>query len=153
MSPLKALQQRLTCVSVPWVPVGNATTCYLINEIVTGEESDEAERGGRASHFKLYLRAMKQAGSDTGTILALLENLEKGATIQQALTISDIPIATAAFVRHTFDVIADGRPHILAAVFTFGRDDLIPATTGKSNHEPIISLFSCGGIRAKLKSP
>jgi len=131
MSLLKALQQRLTCVSVPWVPVGNATTCYLINEIVTGEESDEDERGGRASHFKLYLRAMKQAGSDTGTILALLENLEKGATIQQALTISDIPITTAAFVRHTFDVTADGRPHMLAAVFPLGGTTSFPPPLAK----------------------
>lgn len=127
MSLLKALQQRLTCVSVPWLPVGNAATRYLINEIVTGEESDEDERGQRASHFELYLRAMEQAGSDTKAIRSLLNNLEKGANIQQALTISDVPVTTAAFVRHTFNVIADGRPHILAAVFTFGREDLIPA--------------------------
>jgi hypothetical protein len=127
MSLLKALQQRLTCVRVPWVPVGNAATRYLINEIVTGEESDEDETGQRTSHFELYLRAMEQAGSNTSTIRSLLDNLDKGATIQQALTLSEVPITTAAFVRHTFRVIEDGRPHILAAVFTFGREDLIPA--------------------------
>jgi hypothetical protein len=127
MSLLKALQQRLTCVGVPWIPVGNAATRYLINEIVTGEESDEDERGQRASHFELYLRAMEQAGSDTANIRSLLDNLEKGATLEQALINADVPETTAAFVRHTFDVIVDGRPHILAAVFTFGREDLIPA--------------------------
>ena len=127
MSLLKALQQRLTCVSVPWTPVGNAATRYLINEIVTGEESDEDERGQRASHFELYLRAMEQAGSNTGAIRSLLASLEKGLSVQCALAFSAVPPATAAFVRHTFQVIEDGRPHILAAVFTFGREDLIPA--------------------------
>lgn len=127
MSLLKALQQRLTCVSVPWTPVGNAATRYLINEIVTGEESDEDERGQRASHFELYLRAMEQAGSNTHAIRSLLASLEEGLTVQHALSLSAVPAATAAFVHHTFRVIEDGRPHILAAVFTFGREDLIPA--------------------------
>ena len=127
MSLLKALQQRLTCVSVPWIPLGNATTRYLINEIVTGEESDQDERGQRASHFELYLRAMEQVGSNTRTIRSFLVSLEKGLTVQQALSIAAVPAKTAAFVRHTFRVIEDGRPHILAAVFTFGREDLIPA--------------------------
>jgi pyrroloquinoline quinone (PQQ) biosynthesis protein C len=47
--------------------------------------------------------------------------------VEQALADAAAPSTTAAFVRHTFQVIADGRPHILAAVFTFGREDLIPA--------------------------
>lgn len=127
MSLLKALQQRLTCVSVPWTPVGNAATRYLINEIVTGEESDVDESGQRTSHFELYLRAMEQAGSNTRAIRLLLANLEKGFTVQQALSLSQVPVETAAFVDHSFRVIEDGRPHILAAVFTFGREDLIPA--------------------------
>ena len=52
MSLLKALQVNLTCVSLPWVPVGNAATRYLINEIVAGEESDVDEAGVRTSHFE-----------------------------------------------------------------------------------------------------
>ena len=127
MSLLKALQQRLTCVSVPWVPVGNAATRYLINEIVTGEESDQDESGQRTSHFELYLRAMEQAGSDTRPIRSLLASLEQGSTLQHALAGAAVPAETAAFVHHTFQAIQDGRPHILAAVFTFGREDLIPA--------------------------
>lgn len=127
MSLLKALQQQLTCVRVPWMPAGNAATRYLINEIVTGEESDIDEKGQRASHFELYLRAMEQAGSRREAIDALLSSLRSGSSVEQALVDAAVPSATAAFVRHTFRVIADGRPHILAAVFTFGREDLIPA--------------------------
>jgi hypothetical protein len=127
MSLLKALQQRLTCVGVPWVPVGNPATRYLINEIVTGEESDVDEAGRRTSHFELYLRAMEQAGSNTDAILSMLNRIHPGASPEQALDDAAVPGSAKAFVRHTFQVIADGRPHILAAVFTFGREDLIPA--------------------------
>src|ERR1700710_1135499 len=62
MSLLKSLQQKLTCVTIPWMPVGSANTRYLINEIVAGEESDIDEQGNRTSHFELYLKAMAQAG-------------------------------------------------------------------------------------------
>jgi hypothetical protein len=126
MSLVKALQRRLTCVTEPWVPVGTGATRYLINEIVTGEESDIDEKGVRTSHFELYLRAMQQAGSDTMAIQSLLTAVKRRMTIEDALAKAAIFAETAAFVRHTFDVIRDGRPHILAAVFTFGREDLIP---------------------------
>ena len=59
MSLLKSLQRQLTCVTTPWVPVGAANTRYLINEIVTGEESDVDADGNRISHFELYLQAMQ----------------------------------------------------------------------------------------------
>jgi len=47
MSLLKSLQQQLTCTTIPWVPVGSAATRFLINEILTGEESDIAPDGAR----------------------------------------------------------------------------------------------------------
>jgi hypothetical protein len=127
MSLLKALQQKLTCVMVPWLPTGNAGTRYLINEIVTGEESDVDEAGNRASHFELYLRAMQQAGADTSLIGAFISLLNEGVSLDTALEQASTPATARDFVKHTFGVIAEGKPHLIAAVFTFGREDLIPA--------------------------
>jgi len=126
MSLLKSLQQNLTCTTLPWMPVGNANTRYLINEIVTGEESDIDQNGNRTSHFELYLEAMKQAGCSIDSITALFKELSHGSSIKEALTIPAIPSAVRNFVQHTFDVIATDKPYLQAAVFTFGREDLIP---------------------------
>lgn len=126
MSLLKSLQQKLTCTTLPWMPVGNANTRYLINEIVTGEESDVDEYGNRVSHFELYITAMERAGTSTAAIDDLFNELNEGKNIDEALVISDIPVAARHFVQHTFDVIDTNQPHIQAAVFTFGREDLIP---------------------------
>ncbi len=126
MSLLKALQQNLTCTTLPWMPVGNANTRYLINEIVTGEESDVDETGVRTSHFELYLKAMQQAGCDSSAILSLFAALSRERDIKQALADANIPGAAHKFVQHTFDVIATDKNYIQAAVFTFGREDLIP---------------------------
>lgn len=126
MSLLKVLQQGLTCVSIPWVPKGSATTRYLINEIVAGEESDIDQHGNRFSHFELYLNAMQEAGCDTSAINTLLQLVVNGTPISQALDQANIPMAARQFVSHTFSVIASGKLHVQAAVFTFGREDLIP---------------------------
>lgn len=126
MSLLKALQINLTCVSLPWLPVGNANTRYLINEIVTGEESDVDQAENRMSHFELYLTAMIQAEANSQPILSLIDLLKNGKTIQEALDSSSVPPAAKKFMEFTFQTIATGKPHLMAAVFTFGREDLIP---------------------------
>lgn len=126
MSLLKSLQRNLTCTTVPWVPVGNAQTRYLINEIVLGEESDVDENDVRTSHFELYLRAMQQAGSNTDAIKELVANIKDGMPVDECLEQEGVPEASGAFVKNTFSVIATGKVHLQAAVFTFGREDLIP---------------------------
>lgn len=124
MSLLKGLQRELTCVSTPWIPRGAPGTRYLINEIVTGEESDVDADGNRLSHFELYLRAMEQAGADTSGILSLVEGVRQGRDIFQL--IDTCPPAVRDFLLFTFEVIATGKAHLMAAVFTYGREDLIP---------------------------
>ncbi|WP_124397288.1 DUF3050 domain-containing protein [Thermaurantimonas aggregans] len=126
MSLLKALQNQLTCTSVPWLPIGDANTRFLINEIVVGEESDIDLDGVRKSHFEMYLDAMQQAGADVSTIYRFIELLKKGYNAEEALAHSEVPSEAAEFVRYTFEIIRSGKIHVLSAVFTFGREDLIP---------------------------
>ena len=126
MSLLKSLQNQLTCTTVPWFPKGSANTRFLINEIVVGEESDVDEAGNRISHFELYLSAMKQAGADTSIITKILQELQSGASINQALQTASAPESAAQFVKSTFDVIDTNKAYLQAAAFTFGREDLIP---------------------------
>jgi len=45
MTLLKALQVRVTCMSIPWVPPKDSMSTYLINQIVMGEESDDLDTG------------------------------------------------------------------------------------------------------------
>ncbi len=126
MSLLKALQNNLTCTSVPWFPKGSADTRYLINEIVIGEESDVDERGNRTSHFELYLDAMRQCGANTEPIEKFINALQHSGDLPHALNVSDAPKAASDFVAYTFDVIGSGKEYLQAAIFTFGREDLIP---------------------------
>lgn len=126
MSLLKALQRELTCVSLPWMPVGNADVRYLINEIVTGEESDVDQHGSRKSHFELYLEAMTQCGASTAGIDALFASLQSGKDVHQAIASASIPESARTFLEFTFEAIDTRKPHVIASVFTFGREDLIP---------------------------
>lgn len=127
MSLLKALQQELTCVAVPWRPSPDPVSRRLINQIVLGEESDEYE-GRFLSHFELYLQAMESCEADTAPVERLVSTLESGGTLAEAL--KQAPEEAIAFVRSTFAMIETGAPHRMAAAFTFGREDLIPEMFG-----------------------
>jgi hypothetical protein len=152
-SLLKAMQQRLTCTTIPWVPTPDPEARRLVNEIVLDEESDELPEGGAASHFELYLEGMRAAGADTGPIDRMIEALrtakapqveKPAATVsgagsqvgQPAATVGEVvaeamrnagaPPAAQAFVRESFAVIEQGSTHGIVAAFTYGREDVIP---------------------------
>lgn len=125
-SLLTALQRSFTCVDVPWRPVGDGGARRLVNEVVLEEESDEHPDGGYASHFEVYREAMRDAGADTTPIDGLLSGLARGRSIDDILDQDVLPPGVSGFVGTTLAVVRSGEPHRLVAVFTHGREDLIP---------------------------
>lgn len=126
MSLLKTLQNSLTCTTVPWFPVGSADTRFLINEIVVGEESDIDLEGSRKSHFELYIDAMQQCGADVSRIETFIKTLKDTGNLNLSFAQSQTPKEAVEFVDFTFKIIDSKKPYLQSAVFTFGREDLIP---------------------------
>lgn len=127
MSLVKKLQTSFTCTTLPWKPVGNATTRRLINEIVFGEESDVDQHGDPISHFELYLKAMQDLGISP---LNDLSELLKANSLDEVLTMIptlSIDERVKGFLTFTFQSIQSKSIHEIAAIFTFGREDLIPS--------------------------
>ncbi|WP_010231716.1 DUF3050 domain-containing protein [Gillisia marina] len=126
MSLLKALQEKLTATTTPWVPVGNPELRYLINEIVLAEETDMNLDGKRQSHFEMYLDAMENSGASKIKIEEFVAQVIHGTDIFLIIATSDLPKSIKQFLKFTFEIVAEGKPHKIAAAFTFGREGLIP---------------------------
>ncbi|WP_309640928.1 DUF3050 domain-containing protein [Flavobacterium sp.] len=127
MSLLKALQSKLTCTTTPWFATPNSEMRYLINEIVLAEESDLTLDGKRQSHFEMYINAMQSCGANTQEIEKFIANVFSLQNIFVAIKQSHLHPNVKAFLDFTFRTIEEGKSHKIAAAFTFGREDLIPA--------------------------
>ena len=131
MSLVKYLQGVVAPTTMPWAPRGDAAIRRFINEIVMEEESDEGVPGAPveynyASHFELYCDAMREIGADPQPALDLVA-LELREGIDAALDKGDVPEPAREFMRATFGFIASGKPHVVAAAFSLGREHVIPA--------------------------
>jgi hypothetical protein len=125
MALLKALQARLTCLDVQWRPSESTEACRLINEIVTGEESDQLECGRVLSHYELYIEAMQEVGADTESVKAFLESEADPSKHPETVGMFVVPIPCRQFMRVTFR--HSQRPLCGAlAAFTAGREEVIP---------------------------
>lgn len=126
MSLVKKLQFELTCTKLPWRPSAHPEVGRLINEIVWGEETDLDFKGRPMSHFEMYLEAMKSVKADTSIFNSNYERLIASPDIVNEIEKLDLPNAVADFLKFTFETIHSNKIHCIAAVFTFGREDLIP---------------------------
>ena len=126
MSLVKKLQMDLTTTTLPWQPPQNNAAARLINEIVWGEETDLDKDGNSVSHFEMYLNAMRQINANTQSIEKLLDRLGEGNDIFDTIDQAGLPEYVTNFLNFTFRIIDEGKTHKIAAVFTFGREDLIP---------------------------
>jgi hypothetical protein len=130
MSLLKFLQAELAPATWPWMPRPHGDLVRLINDIVTGEESDKLPKSHRsesthASHFDLYLMAMREVGADTAPITRFLE-VVRTQGLDAALEAPMVPEPSRAFMRDTFTLLREGKAHCVAASFSFGRENVIP---------------------------
>lgn len=125
---LKALQVRLTSATEAWVPTKSPLARRLINEIVFCEESDLDIKGEPASHYEMYLAAMKQCGAHTEPITTFVEYLQKGYSYKSMIkyNVGEVNSAVRDFLKVTFDIVQNNKEHEIASAFTFGREDLIP---------------------------
>lgn len=126
MSLLKALQRELTCVSLPWRPAPDAAVARFVNEVVLDEETDVDASGHAASHFELYLGAMRELGADPARALAFVADVRGVDDVAAATERHGLGAGVRAFLSQTFDTIATGQAHRIAAAFTFEREDLLP---------------------------
>ncbi|WP_196885716.1 DUF3050 domain-containing protein [Aureivirga sp. CE67] len=126
MSLLKSLQNLLTCTTIPWTPKGNPITRRFINEIVLGEETDVDSDKNPVSHYEMYLDAMLEIKASTASIVQFVKEIQNGATYTEAATSVNLDSTVLDFLDFTFDTIKSQKSHVIAAVFTFGREDLIP---------------------------
>ncbi|WP_196891166.1 DUF3050 domain-containing protein [Aureivirga marina] len=126
MSLLKSLQNLLTCTTIPWTPKGNPITRRFINEIVLGEETDVDADKNPVSHYEMYIDAMLEIKANAISIVQFVNKIQNGASYQEAAISVNLEKSILEFLDFTFDTIKSGKSHVIAAVFTFGREDLIP---------------------------
>ena len=128
MSLLKSLQQTFAPHGSPWLPDSDGDIRRFVNEIVTEEESDRALPGCESeyiSHFDMYRQSMSEIGADLGGINDFI-NCVAADGLARGLAKREVPEPARQFMQTTFDVIASGVPHRVAAAFALGREDIVP---------------------------
>tara|TARA_B100001093_G_scaffold288910_1_gene275989 strand:+ start:486 stop:1241 length:756 start_codon:yes stop_codon:yes gene_type:complete len=129
MSLLKKLQADLVPAGSPWLPNPNGNLVRFINEIVMEEESDKVlnskDGDEYSSHFEIYLEAMKEVGAATEPIESFLLQV-KSMGLVSALSGDGVPEASRVFMKHTFDLIDQGKSHEVASSFAIARESIVP---------------------------
>lgn len=132
MSLVKRLQNHFAPTTVPWLPPRDPLAARLINEITLGEESDHDHQGQFASHFQLYLGAMREIGADSTSVEAFVTALSQGplpvpdAHLRSILDLSRAPQGVADFVSQTLDLAQHGSIEAVMGSFFYGREDVVP---------------------------
>jgi hypothetical protein len=125
MSLLKSLQNRLTCVSVPWLPPEDVESARMINEIVLGEETDEVAPGLILGHYDLYVEAMGEVDANGRCVMEFVDLMRQGQSLASALEEIPVPQSTKDFVLNTLSM-CQAKTHEVAAAFLLGRENIIP---------------------------
>jgi hypothetical protein len=128
MSLAKGLQHYVCPSTTCWVPTRwiRSGAARLINEIVLAEESDiDMDGVSSICHHDLYCQAMLEVGADP-TSLEDFVNCVTTDGVKYALENMNVPAPSLRFMNRTFEFLDTGEPHIVAAAFCFGRENVIP---------------------------
>jgi len=136
----KSLQHMVAPSGLPWLPSQQPEIGRLINEIVTGEETDQTPFG-ILSHFELYIDAMREIGADTTNVLDFIQQLKAGTPMLIAL--SNIPTPSRTFCHTTIAHATSTKPHVVAAALAYGRELVIPSMFTK-----LIDQLEINGVSA-----
>ena len=129
MSLIKYLQHAVAPAHWPWTPGADPSIQRFINELVLEEETDAAgpdHPGEFASHFRLYLGAMREIGADAERPARFVEIAGRDG-MEAAFAAVPPPPPALRFTRTTFAFIDSGQPHAVAAALALGREHIIPA--------------------------
>lgn len=126
MCLIKRLQRDLTSIESLWIPSEAPLATRLINEIVLGEESDEAPGDTYISHFELYLLAMKEVGADTQQVKSFIDLIRIKTPASEAMQKLSVAPYIQDFVNHTLDTVINGNLYQVLGSFFFGREHVIP---------------------------
>lgn len=122
MCLLKALYEKMGCVTVPWFPPEHSDTALFIQKIMSTTESDRGLDGEyHASHFEWYLQAMREANAHIIPMQNFLDYLKKEVSLVDALGNIKAPDFIQEFVSTTFLFCEQPMNQIVAA-FVFGRE-------------------------------
>lgn len=126
MSLVKRLQHEFTSLTLPWTPPTRPSAARLINDIVLGEESDTTPDGLYASHFDLYLSAMREVGANTSQIEHFVDLVRSNIAVDVALRTVKAPEPVQKFVLATIECAMNGSVFEVLGSFLYGREDAIP---------------------------
>jgi hypothetical protein len=132
MSLLKYLQHQFAPSNYPWSYSANNAVRRFINQIILEEESDVGlpDTEGNleySSHFEIYSRAMEEVGVSASPVVRFAEYAGHHGFNKALDTFPDVPTPAQVFMKKTFAFINSNKPHVVAAAFAFGREQIIPS--------------------------
>jgi pyrroloquinoline quinone (PQQ) biosynthesis protein C len=70
---------------------------------------------------------MKQCGADTSQMEKFIATLKNTGSFDTSFSTAETPNEAKNFVNFTFSIINSNKDYLQSAIFTFGREDLIPS--------------------------
>lgn len=144
MSLVKFLQNEFAPSQTPWRPLPNQKIIHFINDIVLEEESDTTPDGTHMSHFEMYCLAMEEIGAQSKSAFEFAQTATL-KTLEQDANKFNIPTEILTGLNQTFAFLNSEKPHIAAAAFCFGRENIIPVM-----FEQLLSQIGVGEKQAPL---